>query len=71
MILSAADGTDLAKVLDFGLAKLREGPEAGNVTMAGAIVGLRVPGIEIDDIATTSKTLPEFPQLWAGMLAGE
>mgnify|MGYP000747588155 FL=1 len=39
--------------------------------MAGAIVGLTVPGIEIDDIATTSKTLPEFPQLWTGMLAGE
>ena len=41
------------------------------MAMAGAIVGLTVPGIEIDDIATTSKTLPEFPQLWAGMLAGE
>ncbi len=41
------------------------------MAMAGAIVGLAVPGIEIDDIATTSKTLPEFPQLWAGMLTGE
>ena len=41
------------------------------MAMAGAIVGLTVPGIEIDDIATTSKTLPEFPQLWTGMLAGE
>ena len=40
------------------------------MAMAGAIVGLAVPGIEIDDIATTSKTLPEFPRLWAGMLAG-
>jgi 3-phosphoshikimate 1-carboxyvinyltransferase len=38
---------------------------------AGAIVGLRVPGIEVDDIATTAKTLPEFPQLWAEMLAGQ
>ena len=28
---------------------------------AGAIVGLRVPGVEVDDIATTAKTLPEFP----------
>lgn len=41
------------------------------MAMAGAIVGLRVPGVEIDDIATTSKTLPEFPQLWAEMLAGQ
>ncbi|NQX26991.1 3-phosphoshikimate 1-carboxyvinyltransferase [Microbacteriaceae bacterium VKM Ac-2854] len=32
---------------------------------AGAIMGLAVPGIEIEDIATTSKTLPQFPELWA------
>jgi 3-phosphoshikimate 1-carboxyvinyltransferase len=38
---------------------------------AGAIVGLRVPGVEVDDIATTSKTMPEFPRLWADMLAGQ
>ena len=38
---------------------------------AGAIVGLRVPGVEVEDIATTAKTLPEFPQMWAGMLAGQ
>jgi len=37
---------------------------------AGAIIGLRSPGVEVEDIATTAKTLPEFPQLWAGMLAG-
>ena len=38
------------------------------MAMAGAIVGLRVPGIEVDDIGATSKTLPQFPQLWAGMV---
>jgi 3-phosphoshikimate 1-carboxyvinyltransferase len=38
---------------------------------AGAIVGLRVPGVEVEDIGTTAKTLPEFPQLWAEMLAGQ
>ena len=38
------------------------------MAMAGAIVGLVVPNIEIDDIATTSKTMPEFPQLWTDML---
>ncbi|BCO37275.1 3-phosphoshikimate 1-carboxyvinyltransferase [Mycobacterium heckeshornense] len=36
---------------------------------AGAIVGLRVAGVEVDDIATTAKTLPDFPRLWADMLA--
>jgi 3-phosphoshikimate 1-carboxyvinyltransferase len=37
---------------------------------AGAIVGLRVPGVEVDDIATTAKTLPQFPDLWADMVQG-
>jgi hypothetical protein len=36
---------------------------------AGAIIGLRVPGVVVEDIATTTKTLPDFPGLWAGMLA--
>ena len=38
---------------------------------AGAIVGLRVPGIEVEDIGTTAKTLPDFPQMWADMLSGQ
>ena len=40
------------------------------MAMAGAIVGLRVAGVKVDDIGATSKTLPEFPQLWAEMLEG-
>jgi 3-phosphoshikimate 1-carboxyvinyltransferase len=39
------------------------------MAMAGAIIGLRVAGVEVDDIATTAKTLPQFPRLWADMLA--
>ena len=35
---------------------------------AGAIIGLRVPGVAVADIATTAKTLPDFPGLWAAML---
>ena len=38
---------------------------------AGAIVGLRVDGVEVEDIATTAKTLPDFPTMWAAMLSGE
>jgi 3-phosphoshikimate 1-carboxyvinyltransferase len=38
---------------------------------AGAIVGLRVPGVQVEDIATTSKTLPDFPGMWADMLVGQ
>jgi 3-phosphoshikimate 1-carboxyvinyltransferase len=38
---------------------------------AGAIVGLRVAGVEVADIATTAKTLPDFPRMWADMLIGQ
>jgi 3-phosphoshikimate 1-carboxyvinyltransferase len=38
---------------------------------AGAIVGLRVSGVEVEDIGTTAKTLPDFPRMWADMLAGQ
>jgi 3-phosphoshikimate 1-carboxyvinyltransferase len=34
---------------------------------AGAILGLRVPGIDVENVETTSKTLPGFVDLWAGM----
>jgi 3-phosphoshikimate 1-carboxyvinyltransferase len=40
------------------------------MAMAGAIVGLKVAGVEVDDIGATTKTLPEFPQLWAEMVEG-
>ena len=39
MLVRARDGTDIAKVLDFGLAKLREGEGLNDVTSQGAIVG--------------------------------
>ena len=36
---------------------------------AGAILGLRVPGVAVEDIATTAKTLPEFPAPWAELVS--
>ncbi|GGM44862.1 3-phosphoshikimate 1-carboxyvinyltransferase 1 [Micromonospora sonchi] len=38
---------------------------------AAAVVGLAVPGIELDDVACTSKTMPEFPALWSTMVTGK
>ena len=35
---------------------------------AGAVLGLRIPGVVVEDIATTAKTLPDFTGLWAAML---
>ncbi|HEY2644264.1 MAG TPA: 3-phosphoshikimate 1-carboxyvinyltransferase [Galbitalea sp.] len=40
--------------------------EDHRMATAGAIIGLVVPGIEIDDIQTTAKTLPQFAELWTG-----
>ena len=36
---------------------------------AGAIIGLAVPGIEVEDIATTTKTLPDFANMWTKLVA--
>jgi 3-phosphoshikimate 1-carboxyvinyltransferase len=38
------------------------------MAMAGAIIGLRVPGVVVEDIGTTAKTLPEFAALWTEMV---
>ena len=40
--------------------------EDHRMATAGAIIGLAVPGVEIEDVSTTSKTLPQFPALWLG-----
>jgi len=37
---------------------------------AAAILGLVTPGIAIRDIATTGKTLPDFPGMWHSMISG-
>ena len=42
--------------------------EDHRMATAGAIIGLVVPGVVIDDIATTSKTLPDFVGIWEKML---
>ncbi|MEN8651034.1 3-phosphoshikimate 1-carboxyvinyltransferase [Streptomyces sp. 21So2-11] len=35
---------------------------------AGAIIGLAVKDVQIENVGTTAKTLPDFPQMWTGML---
>jgi 3-phosphoshikimate 1-carboxyvinyltransferase len=39
------------------------------MVMAGAVLGLAVPGIEVTNVATVGKTFPDFTALW-GELAG-
>ncbi|MGY5055235.1 3-phosphoshikimate 1-carboxyvinyltransferase [Streptomyces sp. 900105755] len=38
---------------------------------AGAIIGLAVADVQIENVATTAKTLPDFPDLWTGMLGSD
>ena len=47
-----------------------ESYEDHRMATAGAVLGLAVPGVRVVDIATTGKTLPDFPARWAAMLAG-
>lgn len=42
--------------------------EDHRMATSGAIIGLAVQDIEIENIGTTSKTLPEFPQLWTRLV---
>lgn len=39
------------------------------MAQAGALLGLAVAGITIDDITSTTKTMADFPGLWANLLA--
>ncbi len=43
--------------------------EDHRMATAGAIIGLAVEGVTVDDIDSTSKTLPQFAELWKTMLA--
>lgn len=38
---------------------------------AAAVAGLVVPGVELDDVSCTSKTMPEFPALWSALVTGK
>lgn len=38
------------------------------MAQAGALLGLLVPEVVLDDIGCTSKTMPEFEQLWMKMI---
>jgi 3-phosphoshikimate 1-carboxyvinyltransferase len=37
---------------------------------AGPLIGLRVPGVLIENIGTTAKTLPQFTDLWQTLVSG-
>jgi 3-phosphoshikimate 1-carboxyvinyltransferase len=74
----AALGADVTETPD-GLA-IRPAPLHGRpdrswaayadhrIATAGALVGLVVPGVTVDDIGCTDKTFPDFPASWAALI---
>ena len=64
--------SQLADGLEIQSSQLHGGQwhsyEDHRMATAAAILGLRIPGIEVENIATTSKTMPEFVNLWQKML---
>ncbi|NCV76496.1 MAG: 3-phosphoshikimate 1-carboxyvinyltransferase [Actinobacteria bacterium] len=44
--------------------------EDHRLATAGAIIGLAIDGMTVENIETTRKTLPDFPGLWRTMLDG-
>jgi 3-phosphoshikimate 1-carboxyvinyltransferase len=66
------DVTETDDGLEIRPAPLRGGPWGAyadhRMATAGALVGLRVPGVEIDDIGCTDKTIPDFPSRWSALI---
>ena len=66
--------TELPEELVIEPAPLHSGVfhtyEDHRLATAGAVLGLVVPGVQVQDVATTAKTLPDFPGRWSAMLAG-
>jgi 3-phosphoshikimate 1-carboxyvinyltransferase len=65
--------SELDDGLAFEPAPLHGGPWRAyadhRIATTGALLGLVIPGIVVDDIGTTAKTLPEFPALWEQLRA--
>jgi 3-phosphoshikimate 1-carboxyvinyltransferase len=66
------DVTETDDGLEIRPAPLHGGPWGAyadhRMATAGALVGLRVAGVEIDDIGCTDKTIPDFPARWSALI---
>ncbi|MER6399061.1 MULTISPECIES: 3-phosphoshikimate 1-carboxyvinyltransferase [unclassified Kitasatospora] len=44
--------------------------EDHRLATAAAVIGLAVEGVQVENVATTAKTLPDFPRMWDELLGG-
>ncbi len=65
--------TETADGLTIAPGRLRGGPFATyadhRMAHAAAVLGLGVTGVALDDVACTTKTMPDFPGLWTSLVA--
>ncbi|MGH3569678.1 MAG: 3-phosphoshikimate 1-carboxyvinyltransferase [Pseudonocardia sp.] len=69
------DVTETSDGLEIRPARLRARPDRPwtsyadhRMATAGALIGLVVPGVTIDDVACTDKTIPDFPGRWNALV---
>jgi 3-phosphoshikimate 1-carboxyvinyltransferase len=66
--------TEEESALHFQTSPLHSGAfhtyDDHRLATAGAVIGLRIQGVEVENIETTRKTLPDFPGLWSSTLNG-
>jgi 3-phosphoshikimate 1-carboxyvinyltransferase len=63
-------GELLIKPTKMRSTRLFKSYEDHRMATAGAIIGLAVEGVTVENIETTRKTLPDFPGMWQAMLNG-
>ena len=69
-----ADVTEHEDELEIAPARLHGGVfhtyDDHRLAMAAAVLGLVVPGVEVENVATTGKTFPGFAAQWQAMAEG-
>ena len=68
------DATDTDDGLEIRPSRLRPALlhtyDDHRMVMAAAVLGLAVPGVTVENVATTAKTFPDFPAVWAAAISG-
>lgn len=67
-VTETADGLEIDPVPLAPTARAWRAYADHRIATAGALIGLVVPGVTIDDIGCTDKTIPDFPARWAALL---
>ena len=68
--VSEGPGDLIIKPGEMNASQIFRSYEDHRMATAGAIIGLAVEGVIVENIETTRKTLSDFPGMWQGMLDG-